>query len=712
MPSYQDKDVGENQKAEGRAPAAPIISLPKGGGAIQGMGEKFAANPVNGTGSLSVPIYTSPGRSGFGPQLSLAYDSSAGNGPFGFGWGLSLPMISRKTDKGLPQYHDFEESDIYLLSGSEDLMPVLHADGSLFEDRATAPGYTVHRYRPRIEGLFALIERWTDQTSGEVHWRSHSRDNITTLYGNTENSRIADPADADRVFTWLICATYDDKGNAAVYEYAEENDANIDLTQANERNRIRSANRYLKRIKYGNSVSRLIQPVLAEMEWMFEVVFDYDEDHYEAIALDSALPEAEQHSFVRASIAPASPWTARPDPFSSHRAAFEVRTYRRCRRVLMFHHFAELGSGPCLVRSTEFDYADLDYSQSVTTEAELAYQGSTRFASFICSVTQSGHVRDATQPVLNRNGAAYSVYLKKSLPPLEFEYSKAIIQDAIRDLDADSLENLPVGLDSADYQWVDLDGEGVSGILTEQARAWSYKPNLGEGRFGPLEKVAPFPSLAALSSGRQQLLDLRADGQIDLVALSGPTPGFYKRAQNHDWEPFKTFPFLASVRWDDPNLRFVDLDGDGHADALITEQEVFTWYPSLAEDGFSSARQVRPPFDEEQGPHLVFADGTRSIYLADMSGDGLTDLVRISNGEVCYWPNQGYCHFGAKVTLDQAPRFDNPDQFDQRRIRLADIDGSAQATSFIWPAMASACNFNQSGTRLTDARHLDQFLDR
>ena len=38
---------------------APTVSLPKGGGAIRGMGEKFAANPVTGTGSMSVPIATS-----------------------------------------------------------------------------------------------------------------------------------------------------------------------------------------------------------------------------------------------------------------------------------------------------------------------------------------------------------------------------------------------------------------------------------------------------------------------------------------------------------------------------------------------------------------------------------------------------------------------------------------------------------------------------
>jgi len=51
--------------------SAPSISLPKGDGAIRGMGEKFAANPVTGTGLMSVPIATNLGRSDFGPQLWL-----------------------------------------------------------------------------------------------------------------------------------------------------------------------------------------------------------------------------------------------------------------------------------------------------------------------------------------------------------------------------------------------------------------------------------------------------------------------------------------------------------------------------------------------------------------------------------------------------------------------------------------------------------------
>ncbi len=66
---------------------------------------------------MSVPIVTSPGRSGFAPQLSLSYDSGAGNGIFGMGWSLSLPAITRKTDKGLPRYWDGEESDVFILWG-------------------------------------------------------------------------------------------------------------------------------------------------------------------------------------------------------------------------------------------------------------------------------------------------------------------------------------------------------------------------------------------------------------------------------------------------------------------------------------------------------------------------------------------------------------------------------------------------------------------
>jgi RHS repeat-associated protein len=696
-------------------PAVPSISLPKGGGAIRGMGEKFAANPVTGTGSMSVPIASSPGRSGFGPQLSLSYDSGSGNGSFGFGWSLSLPVIARKTDKGLPQYRDAVDSDVFILSGAEDLAPLLvqNAEGEWERERLPVRSvggltYGVRRYCPRIEGLFARIERWTntgDET--DVFWRSISKDNITTWYGKTPESRIVDPANPSHIFSWLICQSHDDKGNVIVYGYKREDSVRIfedtlgsALVKAHERNRTtdsRSAQRYLKRIRYGNRA-----PYFPELEddapwpepldaaapdgsnsWLFEVDFDYGEHNANA-------PTPRE----------TGKWPARSDPFSFYRAGFEVRTYRTCQRVLMFHHFpGEMGVGrDCLVRSTDFTYSD---EVDPTDVRNPVY-------TFLHSVTQTGYRRN--------NGG----YESRSLPPVEFEYTEPIVKNTVEQVDPSSADNLPVGLDGSYYRWTDLHGEGITGILTEQAGAWFYKRNLSpipdkmpEGRelakakFGPLETVALKPNVAL--SGGAEFMDLAGDGQPDVVVMEGPAPGLYEHDEAEGWQPFRPFTSRLNLDTRDPNLKFVDLDGDGHADVLITEDDALVWYASLAEEGFGPAQRLAQALDEEKGPRVIFADGTQSIYLADLSGDGLTDIIRIRNGEVCYWPNLGYGRFGAKVTMDNAPWFDNPDQFDHKRVRLADIDGSGTTDIIYLHRDGVRLYFNQSGNSWSKPQQLKVF---
>ena len=96
------------------------LSLPKGGGAVKGIGETFQANLFSGTANHSIPIALSPARGGSGPQLSLGYSSGNGNGVFGLGWQLTMPRVTRKTEKGLPRYDD---GDVFVLTGAEDLVP-------------------------------------------------------------------------------------------------------------------------------------------------------------------------------------------------------------------------------------------------------------------------------------------------------------------------------------------------------------------------------------------------------------------------------------------------------------------------------------------------------------------------------------------------------------------------------------------------------------
>ncbi|WP_459575140.1 SpvB/TcaC N-terminal domain-containing protein [Cupriavidus sp. 8B] len=200
---------------------AGSISLPKGGGAIWGIGEKFAANPV--TASISVPSAASPGRSDLSPRLAFSHDSSAGNSPFGFGWSLSLPSITCKTDKGFPRYQDGEDSDVLLLSCAEDLVPMYRLDpdgtwtglhqrfkldrvdfwvrdaaGRVVIRENELDGYCIRRYGPPIEGLFARIERWTYVVnSADVHWPVAGDANLAMPYLDWGITDDSDPLTSD-----------------------------------------------------------------------------------------------------------------------------------------------------------------------------------------------------------------------------------------------------------------------------------------------------------------------------------------------------------------------------------------------------------------------------------------------------------------------------------------------------------------------------------
>ena len=680
----------------------PSLSLPKGGGAIRGVGEKFSAHPVMGTGVFSVPIDIPPGRSGFGPQLALTYNSGAGNGAFGLGWDLSLPQITRKTEKGLPRYQDAQESDVFILSGVEDLVPTL-VQSSGHWSAETIPNqflgteeYYIKRYCPRVEGLFARVERWSNRNRREdVRWRSISRDNVTTWYGCDANSRIAEPNDSTHIFSWLVCQTHDDKGNVVVYNYISENDAGVDKTQGHECNRpagARTAKRYLRNVRYGNRTpyfpkygSNPAVSLPGDDDWMFSILLRYGENGYSVQSAPGADPTVVTSAF---DLSPSvTTWPLRKDPFSDYRPTFEVRTYRLCRRIEIFHHFkSELQTAACLVKATEFAY---DEDPAIST---------------LSSVTPSGYLRQAE-----------SIYWQKSSPPVAFKYTKAKISAVVHEVDLSSLENLPSGLGGTNSRWVDLDAEGLHGVLTEVQGAWYYKRNVsalpllnGSGslenraRFGPLECVGQIPGLDASDSLRHQFLDLAGNGRVAAVAFGGLVPGFCERSNTNTWGPYRAFRFRPNIDWNDPSLRFIDLTGDGLPDVLIADDNVFSYYPSLGTDGLDRAAFIYQSFDEESGPRLLQDDASTAIFTADMSGDGLADLVRIRNDEVCYWPNLGYGRFGAKITFENVVPFDACDQFDPKMIRLADIDGSGTTDIIYLGRNRVSIYRNYSGNRLGD----------
>ena len=497
--------------------------------------------------------------------------------------------------------------------------------------------WTIRFYQPRIEGLFARIERWTEKSSGIIKWRVITKENTTTLFGWSDRSRLGDPADARRVCEWLPTFVFDDKGNCAQYVYKSEDDNGFDPALPHQRNRrvggqITYTNLYLAQVWYGNKTpfKKLTDPFPPTTDYFFQTVLDYGE-------YDLNPP-----------FQPVKDWGFRPDAFSDYKPGFEIRTTRLCRRVLLFHHFPELPGGSALIKSLDFGY-DTGAEQDFT---------------FLTSITTRGYLKQPDE-----------TYSLKNLPPTEFRYQKHDWNAEVKTISTENQVHAPVGLDEAQYQFTDLFGEGLAGILTEQANGWYYKHNLGKGNFEAAQLVSPKPSFVGLGSVLQ-LTDLDADGRKQLASFNSATPGYFELDDDNEWQRFRSFDALPNLNFGDAHARMLDLNGDGKPDVLLTEDTVFTWYESAGRKGFGPARKTVKLFDEEAGPTIVFADSQQTIFLADMSGDGLTDLVRIRNGEVCYWPNLGYGKFGAKVGMDNAPVFDYPDAFNPAFIRLADIDGS------------------------------------
>ena len=661
IPGAPPTAAGSGTPADDPTIPAPALSLPKGGGAIQGIGEKLQANPVTGSANLTLPLPTTPAR-GLAPSLALTYDSGAANGPFGLGWHLSLPTIQRRTSKGLPRYrNDGDDADTFVLSDVEDLVPLLtEASPGVWQvvsrtDTLDAEAYTVQRYRPRVGGDTLLIERWTRDSDRRVHWRTVSSGNVSRRYGRTDSATLRDPRWANKVFAWYLEETRDELGNVVSYRYKHEDRAGVPSMAAEAHRAGAVAYAYLKEVRWGNTAPGQNPDAGGTGQWRFSLVLDYGEH-------DADDPQPDD----------TGTWAVRDDIFSSFRPGFDQRCYRLVQRVLLFHHFASLRSGtPTVVRSLELTH---------TSRATLTT---------LDQVQVRGWVWDPSA----------SAYVTEVEPPVSFTTTEPEIDPSVHRLEG--LDGRPFRVDTRAWRFVDLDGEGLVGLLSEQGGAWTYKRNEGEGRFAPARRLSRKPSVSLASAG-VRLADVDGDGNLDVVVMNRELSGTWARSEGGDgFERFQAFDKVPTDRLEDPDARLLDLTGDGRPDLLVSRDRVYTWYPSQARKGYGAPRRVPMATDQAKGPRQLFSRDGEMLFLADMTGDGLTDLVRIRHGGLCYWPNLGYGRFGAQVRMQGAPRWPRH-RFDPSRIKLADVDGSGPTDLLVLHARGVTVWLNQAGNGFTE----------
>lgn len=566
--------------------SSQVVSVPKGGGAIPGIGEKFAPDIHTGTGNFSVPISIPAGRNGVQPQLALSYSTGNGNSPFGMGWALSAPMVSRKTAKGVPIYDD--GVDVFVLSGAEDLVPV----GS--ESSKTI------RYRPRTEGSFERILHHVTDT--DDYWEVWTRSGQVNIYG-TPGRRGSDPATVThpgthrQIYAWFLSLSKDPFGNRIEYQYIRDA---VQVDGPHEWDQL-----YLSKIRY-------IDYGPNPNDYLASVEFEY---------------------------------AHRPDPFSECRAGFEIRTVKRCQQIRTFTHAAS----DRLVRSYKFSYLD----ELGLPAALLPPNG----VSLLGKIDVSGH-----------DGADV-----EALPPLTFSY--ALFEPKNRRFSIMTGEDLPPGsLARPEYELADLNGDGLPDII-EMSATVRYWRNLGDGRFALPREMPTAPAGVRLDDPGVQLVDADGDGRIDLLVVNDGVAGYYPLRFDGTWDSrsFQRYPMSPSFDVADPEVRFVDLDGDGVVDAIRAGAS-FECYFNHPKKGWHRTRRIERRALAEF-PNINFSDPR--VRFADLNGDGLQDIVLVHSGRIDYWPALGHGNWGRRVTMHNCPQF--PFDYDPRRILIGDVDGDGLA---------------------------------
>ncbi|NTW38376.1 MAG: hypothetical protein HGA44_00575, partial [Cellulomonadaceae bacterium] len=587
----------------------PAPDLPKGGLAAHGLGEHLDIDEHTGTLTLSVAVATTPGRGASTAPLTLTYTSGAGRSVIGHGWSLPVPSVRRGSDRS-PTYSDL---DTFSVAGLDDLVPTRDGAGAVVEHPEVIDGvaHTVRSYRPRTDDTRTRVERCTPSTGSAPFWRTIDADDVLRTFGRSPTSRVADPTDATRVHEWLLDEVRDDRGNVAVYTWVAEDTVNV-VPSPGEAHRLRPGapsqpGRYLASVRYGNAVAG------DGSTGRFLVVLDYG-----AHDLTPVAP---------------SPWPVRPDPYSSSAAGFEVRTWRRCRRILLFHDFgADLGPGPSprLVRSVELTHDAL---------------------SRVLRIRQVGH---------RWQGGAYA---SASFAPLDLTYTDAVMAETSHELvrsggavDAPSL--------------VDLDRDGMPGLLTTTANAWWYRRPAGGGTFERPVLVAELPGGVLDARGLQ---DVDGSGRLASVVATDASAGSCIREGNH-WDRFR--PVRGRAAAHAAAATRADADLDGRADLVTRGPDAVRWTHSNGRDGDGRTSVVPAT---PRGPHPPTDDEPGCWTSADLDGDGLPDLVHVGPSLVEYWPNLGRGRYGERVVMTGTPRFAEPDLFDAHRVRFADLDGTGCA---------------------------------
>jgi RHS repeat-associated protein len=359
----------------------------------------------------------------------------------------------------------------------------------------------------------------------------------------------------------------------------------------------------------------------------------------------------------------------RPDIRTVRRNGFAQRTGWRARRIAV----GKTTLDPSRLRAYDFAYV----------EDPLAGH------SLLSSVTLTGFLfTDAGE-------------VTEHAPPLRFEYAPF---DPVRRqmLSFKSSESDgPPGLSTPSIDVVDLEGFGLPGVLEAGDVVHRYWPNRGRASWGVPVRLRQFPQGASLANDEVRFGDMDGDGRADLLVSSGALSGYYPGEAGMTWgnlRPYRHDRPTFDVR--DRHVRWLDANADGRVDAMLGRGNGFLLYEGRGADGWAPTPHVIPRRREDPTfPDVTLADPR--VRLADMTGDGLSDIVRLFAHHIEYWPSIGVGQWDQRKVLLLPGN--GPARFDPVRCHLTDINGDGVADVVYVDDDAIYVWVNHQGERMVEA---------
>lgn len=580
------------------------LSLPKGDGSIQGLKTDIKLEGQKGTASLDIP-FTVPAGRGREEKLILSYHSTGGNGSFGQGFSLNLPVIERKTDCGIPLYLD--EKDCFISSEYGELLAA--------DTQKDSQGRKTVNFVPAVIKDFPCIRLIKEK--GDSFWLVLSKDGTRHRFGMNKNSRVFDPNRREHILWWKLSDSEDVKGNKTIYEYDESGE-----------------NREISRIRYSNYSGES-----GEENYVYEIEFFYTENRTDPLVnYRGGFCLGTERLCKKAVV-----YRNIPERAPIREYVFDYKTKLGVSLLSSITEKGVISDKKGGLTYEELPPLTFSYTGEETVQPEFKRFKGGDYP--IPGPLSKGFCQFADLYGEGISGILYH----DDRTAMYYEPLGPGIYSAPKPLHEFPMEG---GAGEPSYRLISLKGNGLYDMVVSlPGRQGFYEQR--EGGFAPF---APFTQGLNIDSREYvELADLQGDS-LSHAAIAGENNLTY-------YPSMKTDGFKSPVTTETPDgfpakdgegihriVCFLDLFGDGLKHRVLVENGRVECYPSLGYGQFGG-RQVL------ENPPVFKGDfDARRLYFADLNGSGTMDFIYVGQdyAEVFYNCSGKYFMEGKKLSLPES----------------------------------------------------------